>query len=271
MNALLSAGLALSVVIVAYQFRLLTLGGATIAFVLGWLIFGLGGWQFSLPIVVFFGLSSLLSRVGRQKKAHLSPPAQKPDPRSASQVMANGFIPSLVLLCWSLVGKPALVYAYLAAIAAANADTWATEIGMLAKGNPRSILTLRPVTTGESGGVSHLGTAAALLGALTIAATGFALWQRLPGRPFSLQDLLVVTAAGLMAQAVDSLLGATVQAKYLCQACGRTAESPSHCPGAEVSLRSGLPVINNDWVNLLANAFAAFSAWSWFEMFGRKV
>ena len=60
----------------------------------------------------------------------------------------------------ALVWRTPFEAAFAGAIAAASADTWATEIGTLSPANPVSIATLRPVQTGMSGGVSILGIAA---------------------------------------------------------------------------------------------------------------
>ena len=51
------------------------------------------------------------------------------------------------------------------ALAAVNADTWSTELGVLSSGRPRLITSLKPVEKGTSGGVSLVGTLAALAGA----------------------------------------------------------------------------------------------------------
>ena len=68
-----------------------------------------------------------------------------------------------------------LAAAALGALAASAADTWATEIGSLATRPPRSILTLRPVPAGTSGGVNLLGMLAMVAGATFVAAGGRAL------------------------------------------------------------------------------------------------
>ena len=69
---------------------------------------------------------------------------------------------------------------YLAALAAVNADTWATEIGGLAKARPWLVTTFKPVAPGTSGGVTWLGLLSALLGAAFIVFMGWLIWGQMP-------------------------------------------------------------------------------------------
>ena len=77
-------------------------------------------------------------------------------------------------------GNPLYVYltlAYFGAIASANADTWATELGVLSRTPPRLITTGKPVAPGTSGGVTWYGTVAALAGSAFIGVAAFVLIQ----------------------------------------------------------------------------------------------
>ncbi|MER3405351.1 MAG: DUF92 domain-containing protein, partial [Chloroflexota bacterium] len=71
---------------------------------------------------------------------------------------------------------------------------------------------------------------------------------------------LVVMAGmvgGLAGALLDSFLGATLQAVYVCPACGSLTELPLHSCGSVTVLRRGLPWLSNDGVNLLATAGGA--------------
>jgi uncharacterized membrane protein len=137
-----------------------------------------------------------------------------------------------------------------------NADTWATELGVLSRAPPRLITTSKPVAPGTSGGLTAAGTLAALGGAALIGlvAAGFGLAA---GQPFlSAAGLfLLACLAGLLGSLFDSLLGATVQAIYYCDACGKETERhPLHSCGAPTRRLRGWRWMNNDWVNFISAA-----------------
>ena len=132
-------------------------------------------------LLAFFISGSLLSQGGERR-------------RNARQVIANGGIAALAALAGSWT-------AFAGAIAAATADTWATEIGRHARALPRLITTGRPVPAGTDGGITVLGTAGGCAGAAAIAALSSLLGQ--PG--------IAIAVAGVLGMFVDSLLGASVQ------------------------------------------------------------
>ncbi len=146
--------LAAAVALASRYFRFLTLSGSVATFLLAVIIFGIGGWQWSIPIVTFFVSSSLLSKFGRKRKAQFELLFEKTDTRDAGQVAANGGVAGIVMLCSYFFAEYHQWYSiYLASLAAVTADTWGTEIGLLAKSSPRSLVTFKKVETGTSGAV----------------------------------------------------------------------------------------------------------------------
>jgi uncharacterized membrane protein len=144
------------------------------------------------------------------------------------------------------------------ALAAVNADTWATELGVLARQAPRMVTSGTRVEPGTSGAVSGLGEAAALGGALLIS-TPAAVAENAP------LLVLIATASGVAGSLFDSLLGATVQAIYTCPACAKETERhPVHsCGTLTVPLR-GWRWLDNDGVNFGASLVGAVvSAGAW--------
>ncbi len=233
-----------------YFARFLDLSGALGAFLIGVFIFGAGGSTFTIPILLFFVLSSLLSKLKERLKGN-DEIAEKGGRRDVKQVFANGLAPALIALSAPFLDFELSFLIFLGAVAAATADTWATEIGMIFSDKPRSILTLKPVPTGASGGVTFAGTMGAFLGASVIAFSGVVMYPQLDG--FA---LAWVVFAGIAAQFLDSFLGATLQNKRRCTACGRMTERATHC-GETTIHSSGWRWMDNDAVNMLCTAFGA--------------
>lgn len=248
---LFSLGMLLALVIGIISFRLhfLDAGGAVALFLLGTIIFGVGRWAFSAPILAFFILSSLLSKMGAKRKSTLQNVFEKSGRRDAAQVLANGGIAGLMLIFWHFTGIDFFYVLYIASLAAVTADTWATEIGVLAKGQPRSVLTFKPVAMGTSGGISWLGTLGSAAGSLVIVGIGFIFSPHSSPRILGWTEALVVLCGGVFAGLVDSYLGATIQAQFQCPACGKITEKKIHCDNSQTQFVRGLAWINNDVVN----------------------
>lgn len=227
------------------------------------LTYGAGGIRAATVLVAFFGTSVLLSRYGRRRK-HALVDIGKTGARDTWQVLANGGVATICAIGWSFDRTDTAgiwFVAFAGAYAAATADTWGTEIGTLVRGQPRSIVTGEPVATGLSGGVSLAGTIAESLGAALIAFVAISVADR----PDRLVDIAVpVFLGGGLGAIVDSLLGATLQERRSCPACGRECETnPHHC-GTPTRLARGLGWMTNDAVNFAATASgAAIAALAW--------
>lgn len=249
MRFVVGMGLAAVMAVVSFRLRFLNGGGSVALFLLGTLVFGAGGWVFAVPILAFFLVSSVLSKMGKKRKDKLETVFEKGSRRDVGQVLANGGIAGLMLIFWYFTQNNFFYVLYIAALAAVTADTWATEIGVMARGNPRSILTFKPVAMGASGGVSALGTAGALLGSLLLVVIGWLCSPHASPRAFGVRESIIVLFAGLIASLVDSLLGATVQAQFQCPACGKITEKRVHCSDRRTAFVQGFLWINNDVVN----------------------
>lgn len=275
----MALGLALSTAIggLAHRWGALSLSGMAGAVLLGAVFFGFAGWPGAALLIAFFVSSSLLSHFGRRRKRILLGETAKGSRRDLAQTLANGGVAGLLAFGLALVGPQSAVYlalAFAGALATANADTWATELGVLAAQTPRLITTGQRVSPGSSGGVTPAGTLAALAGASFIgfiaalmgevgAVPGLAwlAWpppiSEIPGSTW----VGVVAAAGLAGALFDSLLGASVQAAYYCPICDASTEQAIHrrC-GQSAKWVRGWRWLDNDWVNFLATAAGAVMA-----------
>lgn len=239
-----------AIALIAWRARALSGSGAFAAATVGFVHFGFGSWLGAAALLAFFVSSSLLSRLRAKQKAALG--FAKGAARDAGQVVANGGVAAAFFLLAALLSEARfpLLIAALGALAAANADTWATEIGAAFGGRPVRITDGRPAETGESGAVSLPGTVAALLGALLIAVVGALLGA-------GVGSLFAVTAGGVFGCLVDSLLGATLQAEWRSHESGRWVETPA-APGEPPA--RGLAWLGNDLVNLAATLAGAVMA-----------
>lgn len=249
------------VAVVVWRVGLLTASGALAAATLG-ILAAMAGFDWMTLLLVFFFSSVLLGRVGRRTKQQRSADViGKGGARDAAQVLANGGVfgagaaLALVGLHSEATGAVAL-----GALAAATADTWGTEIGMLAKSGPRSILTGRRLETGMSGGVSALGLAATVCGASTIAAIAWLM--RWPGA-----TALAAAVGGITGAMADSIIGATLQQRRRSLRTGRMTERLTEADGTPTVSAGGLAWLNNDGVNFAATVIGSGAAYEMHALF----
>ncbi len=223
--------------------------GALAAAVVGTTILALTGISGFLLLALFFVSGSLLTYARPAPNRLADRPSHG---RTWRQVTANGGVAAAgaLLLPWS----PVLAWSVVAgALAAAQADTWSTEVGSLAGRPPRLITSGRPVPAGTSGAISPLGTAAGILGAGVMAVC--ALQLELPGASAG-----AALMGGVIGFLSDSVLGATAQGSYRCDSCAVDGEHPIHHCGHSARLVRGYRWIDNDVVNLAATMVGAAPA-----------
>jgi uncharacterized protein (TIGR00297 family) len=177
----------------------------------------------------------------------------KPGARDAYQVIANGGVFAMCAIAVAAAPSGVIAAAALGALAAATADTWATELGLLSPESPRSVRTRAPVPPGTSGGVTTGGTLAGCAGALSIACV--ATLVRLGGI-----EALAGAAGGVAGMFADSLLGATLQAQFVCDRCDASTERTTHTCGSPTRRVRGWTWMTNDAVNAFACAAGALVA-----------
>ncbi|HQE93453.1 MAG TPA: DUF92 domain-containing protein [Anaerolineae bacterium] len=258
----------------AYKREALSVGGVVGAILTGTAIFGFGGWTWGLLLITFFILSSLLSKYKAATKANLAEKFAKGSRRDLAQALANGGAGALIAIAYWLTRQPILWFAFVGAMATVNADTWATELGVLSRRPPRLITTGKPVEVGTSGGISRQGTLATLAGGLVIGLTGAlflyvdSLMHSTPHTLLHPLSCLVYPAnctrlpciaalAGLVGSLGDSLLGATVQAIYYSTRREKETEKVIDPDGTPNILRRGWRWLNNDWVNFISSVVGA--------------
>lgn len=257
--SLLFAGLGPAIAGAVWWAGMLTAGGAIAAALLG-SVAALAGPGWMVLLLSFFLSSVLLGRVGRERKRQRSSAIiGKSGARDAWQVLANGAVFTLGASI-ALFGGGSEFQSHgssaagaLGALAAATADTWGTEIGMLSNGAPHSIITWAPLEPGMSGGVSWLGIGATLCGALALA--GIAVVLRWPPSVAG-----SAAAGGVVGAVADSVLGATLQVRRRSIGTGRLTERLQDDDGTPTKWAGGLPWLDNDAVNFAATIIGAGTA-----------
>ncbi len=247
---LAGVGLAAVVAYVARRVRSLSRSGAWAAVFVGSITFGFGGPVPAALLLIFFVSSSALSRVGRRRKAAVAAAFDKTGERDAGQVLANGGLAAAAALAYGFSRDDRWLAAIAGALAAVNADTWATELGVLSRGWPRRLTDGRVVEPGTSGALTLDGLLASLGGAALVA---------LPAGLASGTILgAAATVGGFTGALADSLLGGTVQAIFWCPTCAKETERhPTHTCGTPTTQLRGWPWLRNDGVNFAASIVGA--------------
>jgi uncharacterized protein (TIGR00297 family) len=187
----LGAGLAAVISFVAWRRDALAPSGAWCAIGIGALTVGFGGLALGVAMVVFFVTSVGVGRLwaGRRRAPR----------RDGWQVLANGAAAALLAAAGYATGQPVLAAAAFGAVAGANADTWASEVGAGTGGRTWRLLPPGEVAPGDNGGVSLAGTLASAAGAGLIGA--IALLASTPA------IALAVCFGGFTGAVLDSVLG----------------------------------------------------------------
>ena len=187
-----------------------------------------GGLTWFMLLLAFYLLGGGFTRYGYSHKAKLGIAQSHGGVRGYKNVYSNSLVPLVLAVCYGVyrneVFNEIFIYAFIASVATANGDTLASEIGETSRSKPRMITTLKETEPGVDGGVTPLGEAASIAGALIIgilaAVTGMT-------GPFG---IVVGAIGGFLGTNFDSFLGATLQ-------------------------RRG--ILSNNGVNLAATAFGA--------------
>jgi uncharacterized protein (TIGR00297 family) len=235
--------------IAAYKAHSLSRTGAVAAFAVGLAIY----YGFSLNGLIllgtFFISSSIWSKYKSSKKAVLEEKVAKGATRDWRQVLANGGTAAILGVLYCFDERSLWITAFSVALASANSDTWASEIGSLSRKNPFDIRSFKRIDRGTSGAISILGTFAALAGSFLIAVLSFWLFD------LNLLSLFIIFIFGFLGNVIDTVLGAFCQQKYECSNCKIITERKVHCHRPTVRIK-GLTFVDNDMVNFLSGLIA---------------
>ena len=207
--------------------------------------------NFGFIILVSFFLGSIIIDKIKKRAPRTSSIEAKGAHRDLVQVIANGLVGTASAALFVFTGHRAFVLGFVAAFAEAFSDTAASGIGAFSR-NTYDAFRLKRGVKGLSGGVSVIGTLAALIAAFAISA--LALPFGVAG--FGHIDFLIVGLAAFAGNAIDSLLGSYLQVKYRCRVCDTLTERREHC-GEPTERAGGISFVDNDVVNITSGLISA--------------
>jgi len=214
-------------------------------------LFALAGLtSYLLYPAAFLLLGSLVTR--------LNPTNHDSKGRTEWQVLANAGVSILLILCFMLSHSEIFEVAIVVSFAIALSDTFSSEIGKRFGGRTIDLMTLKPTQKGLSGGISTVGTLGGTAGAGMIALLFYAFGSVEFGSKRVLTFLIFGFGFGGMM--VDSLLGSTLQSKYLID--GSLEEE-----GQKSQLFRGHHWIDNNMVNFLSILIVTIGAICFMKMY----
>ncbi|ALS01629.1 hypothetical protein ATZ33_09680 [Enterococcus silesiacus] len=250
------------IAMLSYITHFVTKSGALALIFVATIICGFGPWPTWGLIIIFFTSSGCIHLAKKMMNiTKVESVTAKGHARDAWQVFAHSLPAIISLILFYYTKKPLFLIGYVSAIAGATADTFGSEIGILSKKVPRSIVSFKPIEPGLSGGISILGSVASLLGSLLISLSFwlFYSWYHASVLPISL-IVIVPFICGIVTSLVDSLLGATLQVTYRCSICGKLTEQRYHHLQQTKQIH-GISWLSNDWVNFFSSCFTVLFSW----------
>ncbi len=261
---LIVLGLIMAVVaILAWKAKQLTVSGAILAWVEGVSVAWFLGFEGLAVMLLFFLSAAVIGKYSKRLHAarDIVSIQKKTGARDWMQVIANGAPATAAALLYAIDPTPLALVMFGAGVAEAASDTWAGEIGILSRRDPVSILTMKPITPGLSGGVSVLGTFGGLAGAILVAVFWLGCFADFNTSLFPtwIGYTSLVAVGGFSGCLMDSLLGALAQAHYWDDERGQLTEH-EFVDGRKLELSRGIRWVDNDIVNLFSNLFGVLLA-----------
>jgi len=273
--------------VVAIKKSLLTIGGAYSALIVGTII-SLCGFEYFVILAGFFFSSTKATNLHKQIKTKLLGKSYLKDKkRNAIQVLCKSLFPTIVcLVLFPRYGKGMNLFNldqkekfklfldafFIGFFESANADTWASELGILSREQPILILKgFKSVPKGINGAISRYGTVCSILGGMFISLVVVVcnilrfgimnyIYSGIEVIFLSIKILLCGGVIGFIGSLIDSILGQTVQLTIynITKECVIEKESEQEAikNGDELKYY-GKDIFNNSGINLVTGVITA--------------
>ena len=270
----------------ALKTKILTLGGAFAAVFVGTII-SLSGFEYFVVLASFFFSSSKATNIHKQIKTKLLGKTYlKEKKRNSIQVFSKSLFPSMICLIIYIKYGPKmnlftnnnffklfLDALFIGFFESANADTWASELGINSKGNPILIINgFKQVPKGVNGAISLYGTICSILGGLfisfvvvvcNIARFGFFEFIKFDRNIIliSIKIFFLGGLIGFIGSFIDSIFGQTIQISIynMTKKCMIEKENEEEAKKNGDELKYyGRDILNNSGVNLVTGLITAF-------------
>jgi uncharacterized protein (TIGR00297 family) len=202
---LIIALIPLALGIAAYWAKAADADAVLSATIVGMLVILFGGPAWFILILSFYILGGAFTKYGYAYKHKLGIAQSKGGARGYKNVYSNSLVPLALAICHGVYGSDLFIFAFVAAVATANGDTLASEIGETSRTKPRMITSFKVVDAGVDGGVTPLGETVSLAGAAIVGILALATGMT------GLSGLATAIVGGFLGTNFDSLLGATLQ------------------------------------------------------------
>ena len=266
--------------------KILTVDGAFAAVFVGTII-SLSGFEYFVILASFFFSSSKATNIHKVIKTKLLGKAYlKEKKRNFIQVFSKSLFPSLIcLLLYQKYGQGMNIFnsnntsklfldaLFIGFFESANADTWASELGINSKSNPILILQgFKQVPKGINGAISGYGTLCSIKGGLFISGVvvicnilrfGLLNFIKFDMNLFIICFKIFILGGliGFIGSFIDSILGQTVQISIynVTKKCMVEKENVEEYKKNGDDLKYyGKDILNNSGVNLVTGLITAF-------------
>lgn len=212
-NLLISVALVMILMVISRIRKILNESGTWAAAIMG-LVVAIGGhWTWLVTLLAFLSAGFFVTRWRYDEKKEMGFNEGEDGERDWTNVISNGGVPMLVsLYAFMTEDWQELLPIFVASVAVATSDTFASEVGCLDK-RVYMITTLKKCEPGLNGGFSPNGQIAALVGALLISLVATALGMLVGAEALSspVEFIVSISIIGFLGCQVDSLLGALLE------------------------------------------------------------